>query len=537
MPLLPRSVDRNPTRGTLVALALAIVAGVVAGADQLTAAFSDTRTISFYNIHTKETVTVLYKKKGRYVPDAMDQINWILRDWRKNEKTRMDPGTIDILWEMHTELGSKEPIHVISGYRSPGTNDMLRRTVGGQASNSQHTTGKAVDVSFPDVSIKQLRYAAMIRELGGVGYYPTSGIPFVHVDTGRVRHWPRMPRYELALLFPNGSSKHVPTDGEPITREDVKVAQSKHRDLAVQIAAYFDLRRAPRPADAGATGVLVADARPPPVPVPKPVAPAEPRVAALTPIVPSTPAATRAPPLAPSPVTAAAPSPARPKPQIVAEPKLVERPPMERLGRPAPRPTEADRSGLEALVELAGTPEVAPAPTLVQAPTPARRRPPTDISALFAEAAVPRTSWMQLAALDPADGPLMGTSATLTDAVPPGWNTGFAAAPAFDEEHPEELHYRPFPIAPLLTATASIDDPAIARLTAPDVVRIMQLLDEPTVAIPMQFRPGRQTAEVMWAQEFRGQKVQFSNPGMADGVEDELPTALIPRGVKTSPQR
>ena len=144
---------------------------------------------------------------------------------------------------------------------------------------------------------------------------------------------------------------------------------------------------------------------------------------------------------------------------------------------------------------------------------------------------------MQLAALDPADGPLMGTSATLTDAVPPGWNTGFAAAPAFDEEHPEELHYRPFPIAPLLTATASIDDPAIARLTAPDVVRIMQLLDEPTVAIPMQFRPGRQTAEVMWAQEFRGQKVQFSNPGMADGVEDELPTALIPRGVKTSPQR
>ena len=82
------------------------------------------------------------------------------------------------------------------------TNDMLRRTVGGQASESRHILGKAADVHFPDVPLKNLRYSALIRERGGVGYYPTSALPFVHVDTDRVRAWPRLPRYELALLFP-----------------------------------------------------------------------------------------------------------------------------------------------------------------------------------------------------------------------------------------------------------------------------------------------------------------------------------------------
>ena len=81
---------------------------------------------------------------------------------------------------------------------------MLRNTVGGQASESRHITGQAADVQFPDVALKQMRYAAMVREKGGVGYYPTSATPFVHVDTDRVRAWPRLPRFELALLFPNG---------------------------------------------------------------------------------------------------------------------------------------------------------------------------------------------------------------------------------------------------------------------------------------------------------------------------------------------
>ena len=169
--------------------------GLGAGAGDIGA--DGQRTLSLYNIHNKETLTSVYKKDGKYVPEEMQKINWILRDWRKDEATTMAPELIDLLWEIHSELGSREPIHIISGYRSRGTNEMLRRTVGGQASESRHILGKAADVHFPDVPIRMLRYSALIREKGGVGYYPTSAIPFVHVDVDRVRAWPRLPRAEL----------------------------------------------------------------------------------------------------------------------------------------------------------------------------------------------------------------------------------------------------------------------------------------------------------------------------------------------------
>ena len=90
---------------------------------------------------------------------------------------------------------------------------------------------------FPDVPVKNLRYSALIREKGGVGYYPTSAIPFVHMDIDRVRAWPRLPRAELALLFPSGRTQHVPADGVPITRDDVREARAANKDLAVQLAA------------------------------------------------------------------------------------------------------------------------------------------------------------------------------------------------------------------------------------------------------------------------------------------------------------
>ena len=159
----------------------------------------------------------------------------------------MDPDLIDLVWEIHTELGSAEPIHIISGYRSRDTNDMLRRTVGGQASQSRHILGKAMDVHFPDVPVKKLRYSALIRERGGVGYYPTSATPFVHIDTDRVRAWPRLPRTELALLFPSGRTQHVPDDGGPITPEDVRRARAANTELAAQIAEFHELRAQPRP--------------------------------------------------------------------------------------------------------------------------------------------------------------------------------------------------------------------------------------------------------------------------------------------------
>ena len=150
-----------------------------------------------------------------------------MRDWRRNESREMDPELIDLIWTLHEELGSKEPVKLISAYRSATTNNKLRRKGGGQAKNSQHIQGKAADIQFPDVPVKTLRNSALIQEWGGVGYYPTSGVPFVHVDTGRVRMWPRIARLELAALFPKGQTKYLPTDGKPITPQDYKLAMAK----------------------------------------------------------------------------------------------------------------------------------------------------------------------------------------------------------------------------------------------------------------------------------------------------------------------
>jgi len=202
---------------------------VLAGLTQGAPAAGDTRHIAFYNVNTKEHLEITYKHDGRNIADAMEQINHMMRDWRRDEATQMAPELVDLIWELHAELGSKKPIHLISGYRSLKTNNALRRKGGGQARKSQHIQGKAADIHFPDVSVKELRNSALIREVGGVGYYPTSGIPFVHVDTDRVRHWPRLPRQELALLFPEGKSKHVPKDGRPITRKDYRIALAKVR--------------------------------------------------------------------------------------------------------------------------------------------------------------------------------------------------------------------------------------------------------------------------------------------------------------------
>ena len=159
-----------------------------------------------------------------FVPDMFDEaglkrLNHAMRDWRRDEEIKMDPELIDLIWKIHNQLGSKQPIHLISGYRSPETNAMLRKTRGGQATKSQHMLGKAADIHFPDVPVKSLRNSALIQEVGGVGYYPTSGIPFVHVDTDRVRMWPRIPRLELAALYPSGKTGYLPSDGKPITIE------------------------------------------------------------------------------------------------------------------------------------------------------------------------------------------------------------------------------------------------------------------------------------------------------------------------------
>ncbi|WP_163267763.1 DUF882 domain-containing protein [Chelativorans alearense] len=180
------------------------------------AATAETRTLKFYFLHTKERAEITYKRNGRYLQSGLNQVNQILRDWRRNEPTKMDPRLLDLLWEVYRASGSRDYIHVVSAYRSPATNAMLRSRSSGVAEKSQHMLGKAVDFYLPDVKLSTLRNLGLKMQIGGVGYYPRSGSPFVHLDVGNVRHWPRMSRTELASVFPDGKTLHVPSDGKPL---------------------------------------------------------------------------------------------------------------------------------------------------------------------------------------------------------------------------------------------------------------------------------------------------------------------------------
>ncbi len=455
----------NPRkRGRLVACAVGLVVSLAAV--ELSAKLTDTRTISLRNIHTDETITVEYKRRGRYVPEAMERVNWVMRDWRRNETTRMDPALVDLLWEMHRELGSKAPINIISGYRSRTTNNMLRRTSGGQASQSRHILGKAADVNFPDVSVRHVRYAAMIRERGGVGYYPTSATPFVHVDTDGVRAWPRMPRFELALLFPNGHTRHTPAEGGPLTSEDVRIARSRQPEVARHLAAFHDIRRqgpAERPSLMAALAPGAGDIVFTPGPVTRPT---------------PTPAA-----------RAAAPQP----PTLVSAPRLADRP-----SRLSARASEDDRRRLTQLVALAGTPALVSPPRLVERnPTPKRKG---------------HDAVLPAAGQDEAHGGFYPRLAFLcADGIRSlqGWSTGFTQSPAWDEDHPEEAAYRPFPLAPFLTTTVSIDDPALVKLVHPDLARTGELFDTSAGTDMLRLRPAGTAARLLWAQEESGRAVDL----------------------------
>ncbi|MDK1375276.1 MULTISPECIES: DUF882 domain-containing protein [unclassified Sinorhizobium] len=192
-------------------------------------AAGQTRTLKLYFIHTKEKAQITFKRNGRYDSKGLQQINRFLRDWRRNEPTRMDPRLLDLVWEVYQKSGSRDYIHVVSAYRSPSTNSMLRSRSKGVAKKSQHMLGKAMDFYLPDVRLKSLREIGMKFQVGGVGYYPTSGSPFVHMDVGGVRAWPRMTRNELARLFPDGKTMHVPSDGKPLPGYQQAVADYKRR--------------------------------------------------------------------------------------------------------------------------------------------------------------------------------------------------------------------------------------------------------------------------------------------------------------------
>jgi uncharacterized protein YcbK (DUF882 family) len=406
-----------------------LVSGNIAGAED--------RSLSFYNIHTKENLTITYKRNGSFDAEALQKLNYFMRDWRRNVTVKIDPTLFDLIWEMYRELGAQKPIHVICGHRSSATNEGLRRTRGGQAKASKHITGQAIDLHFPDISVKQLRNSALIRERGGVGYYPTSAIPFVHVDTGNVRHWPRLPRSELAILFPNGSKKHVPTDGRPLTRNDFRVAvaqlQEKGGELPIAVRARMrnDSAMSPMLASLGLGGGSSV----------------QPPAAAKSTVLASV-----------------------EKPAAVAKPMIMA-------------------SFAPSLPTFGGEPAAPKAPSLSQPVVTAR----TDQTSAKADVDAFTRDILKPGAVENSE--------------PVVEEEDVASSPEYDEDHPDEMDYQPFPILPFMSDTpvASMD----LSDSTPDfsLAKVHVMFTEPKEMLDTRFRPGLQFAELFWAQRFRGSAI------------------------------
>ncbi|MDZ4789718.1 MAG: DUF882 domain-containing protein [Hyphomicrobiales bacterium] len=420
-------MNRRLLFGALSATVCGIAAISLSGFATSPVAASDERAVALYNIHTKETLSLVFKRDGKYVPEALEKFNTFMRDWRRNVSTKMDPVLLDLMWDIHRELKSQKPIHVISGHRSGATNEKMRRSGGGQAKGSRHITGQAADIHFPDVAVKQLRNSALVREKGGVGYYPTSALPFIHIDTGNVRHWPRIPRQELAILFPSGKSQHTPTDGHPITRDDFRIALAKLEASGgtLPIVTQRLLNRSPAPA-------------------------------APAPILAS---------LGPTSLTFGS---SRKQEEID--------PSVPRLPMLSARP--------------AVTPEPRVEPYLQQTPVPVIRQPSLvgpqmpqqpDFSRGFVTAALPRNA----------------------DAID---DDQIARAPDYDDDHPDEESYQPFPILPLLTDSplAYADFSKEAR---PVVRKLQVLFSDADATLSVGLERGSQYEGMFWAQRFTGKAV------------------------------
>src|ERR1700722_979348 len=191
----------------------------------------DTRTITMHHMHTNEDITITYKRNGVYDDAALQKLNWFLRDWRKSQQTQMDAHLIDLVWEVQGEANTGQPIQVVCGYRSPETNEMLRHRSAstGVARYSQHMLGHAMDFYIPGIPLEKLREIGLRLQRGGVGFYPTSGSPFVHMDTADIRMWPRMTRDQLARVFPDGRTVQIATEGRPMPGYVLALADVKKR--------------------------------------------------------------------------------------------------------------------------------------------------------------------------------------------------------------------------------------------------------------------------------------------------------------------
>ena len=228
------SAGRRRAFAQLIAAPMLLTFGLCPSSTESAVANGDTRTIVLSSDHTNESGSFTYMVDGVYDQPTLDKLNWFLRDWRLNEPTKMDPKLFDIVWEVYRESESKMPIDVLSGYRSPQTNAMLRLRSRQVAKYSQHMEGKAMDARFQDVDTATIRDIAMRMQAGGVGFYPGA---WVHIDSGDVRYWPRMSRTALARLFPDGKTVFIPADGQPMAGYDQARAEIEARGGEVQVAS------------------------------------------------------------------------------------------------------------------------------------------------------------------------------------------------------------------------------------------------------------------------------------------------------------
>jgi uncharacterized protein YcbK (DUF882 family) len=174
-------------RRNFLGLAAAMATGLVAAPAIAVPRLPSRRALAFHNLHTGESLDLVYWAEGRYLPDATRRIEYLLRDFRNDKVHAIDPRLLDLLTALRARLDTHAPFVVISGYRSPETNAMLHRTTEGVATNSLHLQGQAIDIRVPGRSLRSLHRTALALRAGGVGYYPRSD--FVHVDVGAVRRW------------------------------------------------------------------------------------------------------------------------------------------------------------------------------------------------------------------------------------------------------------------------------------------------------------------------------------------------------------
>jgi uncharacterized protein YcbK (DUF882 family) len=182
----PKMVKRHARRQFL-GLAAAAATGLIAAPALALPRWPIRRALAFHNLHTGESLDAVYWADGRYLPEAAQRIEYLLRDFRNNKLHPIDPKLLDLLTTLRTRLNTSAPFLVISGYRSPATNAMLHRQSEGVATHSLHMVGQAIDIRLPDRALADVHREALAMKAGGVGYYPHSD--FVHVDVGRVRRW------------------------------------------------------------------------------------------------------------------------------------------------------------------------------------------------------------------------------------------------------------------------------------------------------------------------------------------------------------